>query len=156
MSFAVSQVNADDIATNTVNVATSAVGLGTPALDNGLEFTVSRVECGATTVGDVVLDTALEQQFCLAYLTMRNVADTPRVFVDSYQLARSGRGSSFYVADAVVGRSANPNSDAPVTEVAAGTTVSRVIVFNIPRGGDLASLQLHESAFSAGVTVQIS
>lgn len=128
------------------------VGLNAPARDGQFQFVVSGIECGATTLGGDVINTEAQGQFCLVSMTVKNVGDEARVFDAGWQKATSATGAS-YSADSGASVYANEDGRAFLEGINPGNQVTGVVVFDIPPDGDIASLELHDSFLSRGVTV---
>jgi len=60
-------------------------GLNQPARDGKFEFTVSKVDCGATRVGSDLLDEKAQGVFCLVDVTVKNIGDEAQLFDGSSQ-----------------------------------------------------------------------
>jgi hypothetical protein len=66
--------------------------IGQPARDGKFEFTVQKVDCGKTSVGDQFLNKAAQGQFCLITVVVHNIGDEARMFDGSNQKA-AGAGA---------------------------------------------------------------
>lgn len=132
----------------------AAVKIGTPVRDGKFEFTVTSVKCGVTSVGDSILGTKAQGQFCLVALKVTNIGKEPQYFSDDNQKA-FGTDKSQYSADSEAGMYANGDNQVLLNEINPGNSVTGTVVFDVPKTAKLASLQLHDSAFSGGVTVNV-
>lgn len=128
-------------------------GLNSPARDGKFEFTVTKVQCGVSSVGDKLLNRKAQGQYCLVSVKVTNVGKEARTLAASSQYAYNSQGDrysadpagSFYVDDSgTLWEDINP-----------GNTLVGTIVFDIPQGAKLARLELHDSALSGGVTVTL-
>jgi len=133
----------------------ATAGLNTPVRDGKFEFTVSGVQCGKTQVGNEVVNKTAQGQFCLVSMSVKNIGDKPQTFSDNYQKAKGTDGAS-YAADSEAGLYANENAQTFYTDVNPGNTVNGVVVFDVPPTATIATLELHDSAFSGGTTVKVS
>lgn len=132
----------------------AAAGIGDPVRDGQFEFVVDEVTCGVSEVGDDLLGAQAQGQFCLVTVSVRNIGDEPRTFSDSNQKAFDADGNELG-ADSTAGLYANDHADALFTDINPGNDITAVIVFDIPRDGELARLRLHDSPFSGGVEVSL-
>jgi hypothetical protein len=129
--------------------------VGQPVRDGKFEFTVQSVKCGVGQVGEEPLTKPAQGQFCLVTVKVKNIGDKPQTLSDSDQKGFGADGKE-YQTDTAAGIYANPNSDVFLTQINPGNEVTGVLVFDIPKDGKLAKLELHDSPFSGGATVQVS
>ena len=130
-------------------------GLGDPVRDGQFEFTVSGVTCGHESVGEQWWKHEAQGEFCIVELSVRNIGTDARRFADGSQKAKGPEGNT-YAADTGAGVVANGNGDAVWNVVNPGNAIDAKIVFDVPAGATLASLELHDSPFSGGVTVSLA
>jgi hypothetical protein len=128
--------------------------IGQPARDGKFEFTVQKVKCGVTKVGGDFGETA-QGQFCLVTVKVKNIGKEAQLLSDSNQKAYGADGT-VYSTDTAAGISANENAATFLNEINPGNQVTGVLVFDIPKNVKLTKLELHDSAFSGGVAVQLS
>lgn len=130
-----------------------AAGLGTAVRDGKFEFVVTQVDPGVAQVGDAVLGTTAQGQFVLVHLTVTNIGTEAQYFdgssqtlVDTLERQHSAdTTAAIYLGDA----------NSFLNQINPGNTVEGVVVFDIPADAVPASLELHDSAFSGGVAVQL-
>ncbi|PZR55012.1 DUF4352 domain-containing protein [Xylanimonas oleitrophica] len=133
--------------------AEQSAGVGTAVRDGKFEFTVTAVEPGVAQVGDEFLNKAPQGQFVLVHLTVANIGDRAQMFYDDAQKAYDAAGRQFS-ADTEAGIYLE-DSNAFLKEINPGNTVEGILVFDVPTDVTLASLELHDSLFSGGVTVAL-
>jgi hypothetical protein len=134
--------------------AAVVAGIGKPARDGNFEFTVKGVKCGVGKVGDQYVGKTAQGQFCLVTVAVKNVKTDPQMLSDSDQKAFVGTAS--YAADTEAGLYANDNSNSVfLNNINPGNTVTGKVVFDIPKGAKLTKLELHDSALSGGVRVDL-
>lgn len=128
-------------------------GVGTPARDGKFEFTVTGVETGVATIGSDVLGATAQGQFALVSVTVANIGDEAQSFFgDNATLVDTqGREHSADSSAAIY----LENSESFFTEINPGNAVDAVVVFDIPADAVPATLELHDSMFSGGVTVSL-
>ena len=136
------------------NVA--AVGkIGTAVRDGRLEFVVRSVQCGVGQIGPDYADARAQGQFCLISLTVKNVGDRPHTMPDGAQKGYGTNGAQ-YGTNSAAGLYANVSGNPVwITEINPGNAVTGTIVYDLPRGVELAQLELHDSLTSAGVKVDL-
>jgi hypothetical protein len=133
--------------------ATTAT-MNTPVRDGKFEFTVQKIKCGGTKVGDSLLNKTAQGQFCMVTLKVTNIGKESQMFDGSNQKAYGADGAQFS-ADDTAGLYANNNDDAFLNDINPGNSVTGTVIFDIPKTAKLAKLELHDSAFSGGVTVAV-
>ena len=128
-------------------------GLKDKVRDGKFEFTVTGVDCGATKIGDEYINTKAQGEFCLVHMKVKNIGDEAQSFFADNQTAYNAKGQEFsadsgaaiYLADA----------DSFMSEINPGNSIKGTVVFDVPKGTDLTSIDLHDSFFSGGVTVAL-
>lgn len=130
-------------------------GLNDPVRDGQFEFTVTGVSCGHESVGEQWWKHDAQGEFCIVEMTVRNIGTDARRFADGSQKAKGPEGNT-YAADTGAGVVVNGNGNAVWNVVNPGNAIDAKIVYDVPPGGTLASLELHDSPFSGGVTVAVT
>lgn len=126
-------------------------GLGDPVRDGTLEFVVAEVNCGVEEVGSGLLIERAQGQFCLVDITAENIGDIPAIFSDAAQIVYTTEGTS-HGAESWPGFLVN-NLDLGRYWVNPDSTMTATLVFDIPAGTTVATIELHDSHFSDGITV---
>lgn len=133
--------------------ADQAPGIGTPVRDGKFEFTVTKIESGKKTVGARYLEQTAQGSYTLVHLSVKNIGDQAQSFSDSDQKMISADGKQ-YTADSMAG-AAISNNKVLFEEINPGNAVDGIVVYDLPTGAVPAKLELHDSPFSDGVTVQL-
>lgn len=130
-----------------------AAGIGTEVRDGKFAFTVTNVETGQTQAGSNPYANKTPQgQFVFAYVDVKNIADQPQSYFGNNQKLIDAQGREF-ANDTEAEIYANENYT--VGDINPGNTASVVIVFDIPADAQPKTLELHDSMFSGGATVNI-
>ena len=132
-----------------------ATGIGDPVRDGKFEFTVNSVECGETELGDDILSTTAQGQFCLVSLTVENIGDEPQSLFGDNQYLLDTQGREFS-ADTEAQLYLEEAQLTIYEEVNPGNSVEGTVVFDVPGDIELAGIELHDSAFSGGVTIDLT
>jgi hypothetical protein len=128
-------------------------GIGEGAADGKFNFVVNGVDCTATEIGDEYLSTTAQGQFCIVDVTINNVGDKAQSFF--------GDNATLFNAD---GQEFSADSEAAIylddssslyEEINPGNTLASKVVFDVPAGTVPTSIELHDSMFSGGVTVDL-
>jgi hypothetical protein len=128
-------------------------GLGDPAEDGDFTFVVDAVEDGPDQIGDDTFGTTPQGRFVFVTLTVTNHGDEPGSFF----------GDNQYLID-TEGRKAGADTEAAIyldesqslyEEINPGNTLTGTVVFDIPVDAVPDALELHDSMFSGGVTVDL-
>lgn len=133
--------------------APAAATVGTPVRDGNFEFTVTKVQPGVASVGTDMFGEKAQGQFLLVHVTVSNIGTEPQALMDSVQKVYDAQGRTFS-PDSTAGLYLEDN-EVLFTEVNPGNTVKGVLVFDMPKDAAPASIELHDSAFSGGVSVTL-
>jgi hypothetical protein len=129
-------------------------GLNDPVRDGKFEFTVTHATCGATKVGSDLIGQKAQGQYCLIDLRVKNIGKEAQPFTDSAQKAY-GAGKVEYSVDSAAAIYVNGDNQVLFQEINPGNVVIGRLVFDVPKGTKLTSLELHDSIFSGGVQVAL-
>lgn len=131
------------------------VGIGSPVRDGKFEFTVKSVQCGKASVGtNQYLTKAPQGQFCLLNLSVKNIGDEAQSLLSSNQYLLNDSGQK-YSADDTATMYNSPNGTTWYNDINPGNSVEGAIVFDVPKDITPTVAQLHDSAFSNGVQVNL-
>lgn len=134
--------------------ASSVAKIGEPARDGKFEFTVSKIQCGVTVVGDQYLTKQPQGQFCLLSLTVKNIGTSQQYFSQGDQKLLDA-ASVQYSYDSVATLYNSNNQDAFGAQINPGNSVVGVLVFDIPKDKTPVTAELHDSSLSNGVKVSL-
>lgn len=128
-------------------------GIGTPVRDGDFEFTVNGVETGIAQVGSDMFGATAQGQFVLVSITITNIGNEAQSFFgDNATLVDTeGREHSADTSNSIY----LDNADSIYSEVNPGNTLETQVLFDIPADAVPASIELHDSLFSGGVTVAL-
>lgn len=131
----------------------AAAGIGTPVRDGKFEFTVTGVEPGVASIGSDVFGETAQGQFLLVRMTVTNIGDEAQHFSGSNQelVDTEGRTHSADTSAAIY----LDDSDSFLNQINPGNSVEGTVVFDIPTDATPASIELHDSMFSGGVSVTL-
>jgi hypothetical protein len=130
-------------------------GLGQPVRDEDFEFTVLGVQCGVSGIPGAFHETA-SGQFCVARVRVKNVNGDPHhTLFDSSQYLFDQSGKRFS-ANVRANLDANTSTVAFLQEIATGTTVEGVLVYDVPLGDRPTRMELHSTSISRGVVVGVT
>jgi hypothetical protein len=129
-------------------------GLNDPVRDTTIEFTVTEVTCGHSTVGEGVLTRRANGQFCVARYQLRNVGSTLAILTVTDQFAVTTAGSR-HRGDPEATAAANGLLFVLPLPVGPGDSSSGKIAFDLPADGVLAVLELHDSSRSDGAVITV-
>lgn len=129
--------------------------IGRPVNDGKFEFTVSSVECGKVSVGSSQYLTKSPQgQYCLLNVSVKNIGDQAQSLISSNQYLLNASGQKYSADDTATIYNA-PSGTSWYNDINPGNSVNGAIVFDIPKDQTPASVELHDSAFSNGVKVNL-
>jgi hypothetical protein len=133
---------------------TKAPGLGDPVRDGKFEFVVSRVDCSRSTLVLEHLKRTAAGKYCVVSLSVRNIADRPQFFLGRVQKVSDAAGAEFG-NDELAGLLANRDTMTLLRKIGPGSRVTGKIVFDVPKGTTLTTMELHDSYLSGGVQVAL-
>jgi hypothetical protein len=134
--------------------AAKGPGLGDPVRDGQFEFVVSRADCSRSTVGLEHLKRTAAGKYCVISLSIRNIGDRPGLFLGRLQKVSDAAGTEFS-SDELAGLLASRETQTSLRKIGPGTKASGKIVFDVPKGTKLTTMELHDSYFSGGTRVAL-
>lgn len=127
--------------------------VGQTVRDGKFEFTVTKVEKGVAKVGNQYLNQKAQGQYVLVHVTVKNIGDEAQLLADSSQKVRDAKGREFS-ADTSAAIYIEDNK-VFLNEINPGNSVKGILVFDMPKDATPATIELHDSPFSGGVTVRL-
>ena len=129
------------------------VGIGEPAEDGQLRFVVRGVETGVESVGDEFTRETPQGEFVVLDVEVTSIGTEPVTLMSSDQYLIDGRGNRH-------GASVDANlftegQELFVSEINPDNTVTGQVVFDVPEGRKIVDAELHDSALSDGVIVNL-
>ena len=131
----------------------AAAGIGDPVRDGKFEFTVSKVDCGKSRIGNVDFGAKAQGQFCLVYMKVENIGKEAQT-LDASSQYMYGSGGQRFDADTEAAIYLD-DSQTFLEQINPGNAVNGIVVSDIPKNTEPASLEFHDSPFSGGVTVEL-
>jgi hypothetical protein len=131
-----------------------AAVVGDPVDDGGFRFVVDGVDCGRDRVGGEFFRERAQGQFCLLSVSVENIGDEAGSLFADNQYLIDGRGGR-HSADGSATFALDPEGDTWFEEINPGNTVTGEIVFDVPEDRRMLQAELHDSAFSGGVLVDL-
>lgn len=132
----------------------SLPGIGDAVEDGAFTFTVHSVKCGKESVGSAYLEEKAQGQFCLINVTVANHGDEAQLLFSDNQYVFDGKGRKFSHDD-VAAISIEGNESVWMEEINPGNSVKGTMVFDVPKKAKIVRAELHDSAFSGGVTISL-
>jgi hypothetical protein len=127
-------------------------GIGEPAADGKFSFVVTGIDCSLTQVGNQYLNKQAQGTFCVVDLTVSNIGDKAQSFFgDNATLLADGKEFSADSEAAIY----MDESSSLYEEINPGNSLASKVVFDVPAGTTPTAVELHDSAFSGGVTVSL-
>ena len=146
--------NSNSQASNTSDQASAFAKIGQPARDGKFDFTVNSIKCGQPNVGSDYLTKTAQGQYCLLYVKVTNIGNEKQSLFSSNQKLFDAANKQ-YSADDVATTYAGPQGSTWYSDVNPGNSVEGVIVFDLPKDVAPTMAELHDSAFSGGVKVEL-
>ncbi|EHY89554.1 DUF4352 domain-containing protein [Saccharomonospora azurea] len=126
------------------------VGVGRPVRDGLFEFTVVGVEY-SPSVGDQYVSETAQGQYATVTVRVANIGNEARSFADTDQYlfdADDRRYSTDLAAESLI-----PGNDVFYNPINPGNVVEGALVYDVPVDVEPTRIELHDSAFSQGVSV---
>jgi hypothetical protein len=128
-------------------------GLGDLVKDGKFAFKVTKVEKGLSQVGEGFTVHKAQGQYVLVHLTVKNIGDEAQTFSDYAQKLIDTKGRTF---DADTGAAVwLQDSNAFLEKINPGNSVKGFLLFDVPENLSIKAVELHDSAWSGGVTVSL-
>ena len=135
--------------------AATTAKIGQAANDGKFEFTVSSVQCGQASVGsNQYLTKTAQGQYCLLNVSVKNIGDQAQSLLSSNQYLLNASGQKYSADDTATLYNA-PNGTSWYNDINPGNSVTGAIVFDVPKDQTPTTAELHDSAFSGGVKVNL-
>lgn len=128
-------------------------GIGDAVSDGQFTFTVHEFKCGETRVGKGILAEAAQGQFCIAQMTVENTGDQGTALDAGSQYAFIGDRQ--YEAEPGIGTETAQGKSFFLENINPGNSVDGIVVWDVPKGEKPDRLELHDSPFSGGVTIEV-
>jgi hypothetical protein len=143
---------------NTAPAVPQVAKIDTPVRDGKFQFTITSVS-HAKSVGDTADgfgDTA-QGKYTILHVTVTNIGSQPQTLDDSSQYVYDASGRKYDAStSADVYLSSTGGSDSVFfNDINPGNTVRGELAFDMPAGLKAVKAELHDSAFSGGVTVNL-
>lgn len=149
------QNNQSTKANATKKLAAHDIKIGQAARDGKFEFVVKSIQCGVVSVGDnPYLTKTAQGQYCLLSVTVKNIGNEKQSLFSSNQKLKDAANKE-YSADDTATLYAAPNGSSWYTDINPGNSVEGQIAFDIPKDLTPSTAELHDSAYSGGVTVNL-
>jgi hypothetical protein len=128
-------------------------GIGDTVKDGKFSFKVTKLE-NRTQVGSDFLNKKAQGKFLLVHVTVKNIGDEAQSFFGNNQKLLDSKGRK-YEADAEAAIYL-ADSKSLYEEINPGNSVKGRVLFDVPKQVKVATIMLHDSAFSDGVKVDLT
>jgi hypothetical protein len=133
---------------------TTLAGIGDPVRDGKFQFTVTKIT-HVKRVGNSLLGQNAQGEYTILHVTVTNISSVAQTLDDSAQYVYDSHGRKFS-ADSTADIYANGSSNSVFfNSINPGNSVHGKIAFDLPVGDTAVKAELHDSAFSGGVTVRL-
>lgn len=128
-----------------------AVGIGDHVKDGKFTFTITKMRKGLSTYGDdEITQEHAQGQFVILTVTVTNHGDEAQLFDATDQHLFDGKNRKYNAESGMF-----TENDVFLNEINPGNTVKGKIAFDMPRHRAPTRIELHDSPFSDGVTVNL-
>lgn len=133
---------------------TKLPGIGEAVTDGKFTFTVTGIECGIASVGDEFAGATAQGQYCRVAVTILNSGKEPQTMFADNQKLFDTEGREFSPDTSAMIWDGD-NGKAWMEEINPGNTLNGALLFDLPAAATPSTIELHDSAFSQGVTVSL-
>ena len=128
--------------------------IGTSASDGKFTFVIWKVKCGVKTVGTGFTKSTAQGRYCLVDMSVKNTGDEAQtIFSDNMKLI-DDQGREFETDSGAMMFS--DNQDLWLNELNPGIQVDGQLIFDLPADAKPVTAELHDSAFSGGVEIDLT
>lgn len=128
--------------------------IGEAVTDGKFTFTVTGIECGIASVGDEFAGATAQGQYCRVAVTILNSGKEPQTMFADNQKLFDTEGREFSPDTSAMIWDGD-NGKAWMEEINPGNTLNGALLFDLPAAATPSTIELHDSAFSKGVTVSL-
>jgi hypothetical protein len=140
--------------TETTGSTITEPGIGTQVSDGKFTFVVNSVKCGVASVGSADFGSKAQGQFCIVDVSVSNTGTESQMMDTSSMYLYDAENRKFSTTTAAMFYM--ENNDLWLTDINPGNSIDGKLVFDLPVGATPISMELHDSMFSGGVTVQLT
>ncbi|HVX01062.1 MAG TPA: DUF4352 domain-containing protein [Candidatus Babeliaceae bacterium] len=136
--------------------ATTAT-IGQPAADGKFQFTVNKISCGETSLSDGFgnVEATAQGQYCRLNITAKNIGTQSQSLDETAQYVYDAQGKK-YSTDTTADIWAQPSDQDPWSnDINPGNSLTADIMYDVPVGVTPVTAELHDSALSGGVKVNL-
>jgi archaellum component FlaG (FlaF/FlaG flagellin family) len=126
--------------------------IGEKATDDDYQFTVTKIKCGVSQVGDSVSNEKAQGQFCLVSLRIKNVGNDAINFSDQNQTLIDTKGKNYSPDDEAWVYTEDGNV---MGEINPGNTLKTIVPFDIPKKAEPDYLLLKAGVWGASDGVKV-
>lgn len=129
--------------------------VGEAVRDGKFEFVVKSVECGKGSVGtNQYLTKTAQGQYCLLNVSVKNIGNEKQSLFSANQKLLDAANKE-YSADDTATLYAAPQGSSWYSDINPGNSVEGTIVFDVPKDVTPTVAELHDSAYSGGIKVNL-
>jgi hypothetical protein len=132
----------------------AAAGIGTAVRDGKFEFTVKNVDCSKSEIGTGGFTQKAQGVYCIVSVHVSNIGNEAQMFDASSQKAFDAQKREFS-ADSSAAMYLGDSGKSFLEQLNPGSAVDGQLVYDVPAGTKLTQIELHDSAFSGGVKVNL-
>lgn len=140
--------------TTSPNVGT-VKSAGTAVRDGQFEFVVTKIEQGATKLGDGIWKETAQGEFVLVHIKVTNTGKEQRSYYSGSQVLIDDKGREFKPNTGADQALPNNVSGFAGDDLNPGFSLDRILAFDVPKGTVPAAMEFHDSTLSGGVKVAV-
>jgi hypothetical protein len=140
--------------TKTEAAKPSGPAIGSTAADGKFAFAVWKVDCTKKTVGGALGTSTAQGHYCILTLSVKNIGKEAQTIFSSNMKLIDDQGREFKTDD--MAQMNAGQTDLWLKEINPGNQLDGKLYFDVPTDAKIVSAELHDSAFSGGVKIDLT
>jgi len=132
----------------------SGPAIGSSAADGKFAFAVWKVDCTKKTVGGALGTSTAQGHYCILTLSVKNIGKEAQTVFSSNMKLIDDQGREFKSDDMALINTGQ--TDLWLNEVNPGNQLDGKLYFDVPTDAKIVTAELHDSAFSGGVKIDLT
>jgi hypothetical protein len=140
--------------TKTEAAKPSGPAIGSTAADGKFAFAVWKVDCTKKTVGGALGTSTAQGHYCILTLSVKNIGKEAQTIFSSNMKLIDDQGREFQTDD--MAQMNAGQTDLWLKEINPGNQLDGKLYFDVPADAKIVTAELHDSAFSGGVKIDLT
>lgn len=128
--------------------------IGSTAADGKFAFAIWKMNCSKTSVGSDFSKSTAQGHYCILDIAVKNIGKEAQTIFSSNMKLIDSEGREFKTDDMAMMNAGQ--TDLWLKEINPGNQVNGQLIFDVPTDAKIVTAELHDSAFSGGVKVDLT